>query len=114
MPISIMIRDMDVSDVERMCSSREEYCMKPLADSLPDYSQESNSCLIEDAYYESVGDGHAIASQQDAFYKGALAVLRLLGDTWGKSEEDITDLGRRLTHECKHHIELENKHNVNS
>jgi hypothetical protein len=45
MPISIMIRDMDVSDVERMCSSREEYCMKPLADSLPDYSQESNSCL---------------------------------------------------------------------
>jgi hypothetical protein len=101
-------------DIDTLIELRSHWTKEPLADSLPNYSQDPMGYYISDAYYEAVGDGHAIASQQDAFYKGALAVLRLLGDTWGKSEEDITDLGRRLTHECKHHIELENKHNVNS
>jgi hypothetical protein len=91
--------------IEYLCELREGAGLEPLSSPLPNYTTLPLSYDIEEAYHMAVGDGNQLHTQQEAFYAGALAVLRLLGDTWGKKYENIEALGRDLTHEVMYFTE---------
>ena len=91
--------------IQKFSDRREEDGLEPLSSSLPNYTAIPLSYDIEEAFHLAVGDGNRLHTQQEAFYAGALAVLRLLGDTWGKKYENIEALGRDLTHEVMYFTE---------
>lgn len=90
-------------NLQMFCDTCDDSHLQSMVCQIPDYTQPPASALLEDEYYKL--NSEDTQERIHAFYHGALAVLRLLGDTWGKPSIDTVNLGRELTHEARFAME---------
>jgi hypothetical protein len=80
-----------VADAELACQAVRE----GLAEWRPDYSDwRKGFDLLKPPEYDGI-----------RYYEGALAVLSILGGDETYTNEQIINLARHLTHECKYHLQ---------
>jgi hypothetical protein len=75
------------------------------SDSLPDYAVPPSTHHLFDQYTSIP----KTRNPKEAFYQGALSVLRLLGQNETATREEVEKLARDMTHEARHFLSHMNK-----